>query len=64
MFAALGIGVFLLKALLLDGANTPFKSARFGAVAAAPVLANFGDAIDLLDIEMPIGDIKEPDAGN
>ena len=43
MFAALGVAVFLLKALLLDGANTPIKSARYGAVAAAPALANFGD---------------------
>ena len=52
-FAAIGIGLFFFKATLLDHNDTPFKRARFGPIAASPALANFGDRIDLLAIDMP-----------
>lgn len=52
---AIGIGVFLFKAIVLDATDTQFKSTRFGDLSVetsenAP-LVNFGKEIDLLDFE-------------
>ena len=60
--AALGIAIFLLKAVALDASDTPFKRQRFGNVQEAPAIANFGDKIDLLAIEAPGADIASPTA--
>ena len=58
--AAIGIAVFFFKATLLDHSDTPFKRARFGPAAASPTLANFGNRIDLLAIDMPNAVIDQP----
>ena len=42
-FAAFGIAVFTLKAVILDATDTPFKRSRFGSVPAAEARANFGE---------------------
>lgn len=60
MFAAIGIAVFLLKALALDASDTPFRHSRFGNVGEAPALANFGDKIDLLALDAPAEAIQQP----
>ena len=60
IFAAIGIALFLLKAAMLDAADTPIRRSRFGSVGEADALANFGDTIDLLEVEMPAGDIGKP----
>lgn len=60
LFAAIGIAVFLLKAFALDAADTPIKRSRFGSVSEAAARANFGDKIDLLAVEAPDGEIKQP----
>ncbi len=59
-FAALGIAVFSLKALVVDATETPFMRQRFGGVQEADALANFADAIDLLALEAPRGEISSP----
>lgn len=59
LFAAIGIAVFFFKALVLDPAQTPIKQSRFGAVEAAPALANFGHKIDLLAVDAPAEAINE-----
>lgn len=46
------LAVFLLKALVLDAADTAFKATRFGDAEVKP-LANFGEQIDLLRVDMP-----------
>ncbi len=56
-FAALSLGLFLVKALALDALESPFKSYRFGRSVDAPALANFGDRIDLLAADLPSGSI-------
>lgn len=53
IFAAVGIALFLLKALALDAADTPVKRSQFGDVREAEALANFGNRIDLLAVEAP-----------
>jgi hypothetical protein len=59
---AIGIGVFLFKAIVLDSINTQFKSTRFGDLSAENSeimpLANFGNQIDLIDAELPRGEIS------
>jgi hypothetical protein len=54
---AIGIGVFLFKAVILDNTDNQFKSTHFGDLSAETneivPLANFGNQIDLLDIEFP-----------
>ena len=59
IFAAIGIAVFLLKALALDPAETPIKRRQFGAVEEAQARANFGHKIDLLAVDAPASDINE-----
>lgn len=65
-FAALGLGLFLAKALVLDSMQTsdmmqtPFQTKRFGSVAAAPALANFAHQIDLLAADLPTKTIEQP----
>lgn len=58
----IGIGVFLFKAIILDHSNTQFKSSRFGDLSSENVeivpLANFGNQIDLIDVEAPQGEIN------
>ncbi len=56
---ALGLAVFCFKALLLEAGDTLFKRERYGEVAAAPSLANFGDRIDLLAVELPADRINQ-----
>ena len=51
-----GLCAFLLKTLVLDATDTPFKRARFGPTAQA--VANFGDAIDLLQVDLPDEEIN------
>ena len=58
-FAALGIGVFLLKVAALDTTDTPFMAKRFGAGVDTPAMANFGNQIDLLRAEIPSGAIDK-----
>ena len=58
-FAALGIGVFLVKVAALDTTDTPFMERRFGAEVNAPAVANFGNQIDLLRAEIPSGAIDK-----
>ena len=53
IFAAIGIAVFLLKALALDAAETPIKRSKFGYLRDVPALANFGNRIDLLAFRGP-----------
>lgn len=59
---AIGIGVFLFKAIILDHSNTQFKSARFGDLSSdnseIVPLANFGNQVDLIDVEAPQGEIN------
>lgn len=52
-FAALGLGLLLLKALALDAIDSPFKANRFGGRVEAPALANFGNRVDLLAVDLP-----------
>ena len=62
-FAALGSGLFLAKALVLDrtaSMQTPFQARRFGSVAGAPALANFAHQIDLLAADLPAKTIEQP----
>ncbi len=59
LFAAMGIAVFLFKALALDPAETPIKQSRFGVVETAPALANFGHKIDLLAVDAPVGEMSQ-----
>ena len=59
-FAAIGIAVFLLKAVALDAADTPVKRARFGHVEKAETVANFGDKLDLLAVDIPSAEINGP----
>ena len=56
-FAALGVALFLVKALALDAIESPFKSYRFGRRVDAPALANFANRIDLLAADLPSGSI-------
>lgn len=53
---AIGIGVFLFKAIILDYTSTGFMSRRFDDLASENVeiapLANFGNQIDLVDIDV------------
>lgn len=53
IFAAIGIAVFLLKALALDVADTPIRRSQFGDPRDVNALANFGNRIDLLAVEAP-----------
>ena len=56
---ALGVGVVLLR-IALHAGDSVFKSSRFGDVQGASALANFGDQIDLLAVDLPPGDMDEP----
>lgn len=56
-FAALGLGMLLVKTLALDALESPFKSYRFGPSVDAPAMANFADRIDLLAADLPSGSI-------
>ena len=51
--AAIGIAMFLLKALALDAANTTIKRSQFGDLREADARANIGNRIDLLAVEAP-----------
>ena len=62
IFAAIGCALFLLKAIILDAADTPAKRSRFGEAGAAEALANFGGAIDLIAVEAPREVIRQPTA--
>lgn len=59
MVVAIGLSVFLFKAIILDHSDTQFKTTRFGDLASENAeivpLANFGNQIDLLDVELPGG---------
>lgn len=60
IFAAIGIAVFLLKALALDAAETPIKRSPFGDPRAAQALANFGNRIELLAFAAPAEEFAGP----
>jgi len=57
IFAAIGIALFLLKAVALDAADTPIRRSRFGSVGEADARANFGDKITLLAVDAPVEEI-------
>lgn len=57
-FAALGLGLILVKTLALGAIDSPFKSYRFGSAVDAPAVANFANRIDLLAAELPTGAIE------
>ncbi len=59
-FAAIGVAVFLLKALALDAVDTPIKHSRFGDPRAAGALANLGNRINLLAVEAPVEEFAGP----
>ena len=59
IFAAIGIAVFLLKALALDASDTLIRRSRFGLVEEASAHANFDDAIDLLALAAPTNPIEQ-----
>ncbi|MCY4060774.1 MAG: hypothetical protein OXG53_00235 [Chloroflexi bacterium] len=58
--AAIGIALFLLKALALDTADTPIKRSKFGYLRDVPALANFGNRIDLIAVEAPAEEFAGP----
>ena len=54
LVAGIGLAVFLFKTLALDSSDSVLKTSRFGNnLSDERPLANFGDQIDLLDIELP-----------
>lgn len=57
---AIGISIFLFKAVILDHSNSSFMSKRFGELSSENAqispLANFGNQIDLVDTEVGIID--------
>ncbi len=59
----IGVGVFLFKAVILDYTNTSFKSVRYDGLVSENVeitpLANFGNQIDLLDVEIVYEDFRD-----
>ncbi len=49
------LAVFLTKTSLLDENDSVFKAERFGETVAQPALANFGNTVDLLAVDLPQG---------
>ncbi|MCY4020855.1 MAG: 6-pyruvoyl-tetrahydropterin synthase-related protein [Chloroflexi bacterium] len=59
-FAAIGIAVLLFKLLLTNANDSIFKTNRFGDNVDQPELANFGNRIDLLAVELLPDVIDQP----